>query len=135
MLGPFNFVDISEFVDISFLRSQFFVYDKKFVFSYLDAADYQHPESYDDRFDSFSQTALLIILDLVTGEVMDFAGFNGSGFDAAFFLDTVEGVNYFSGFNAATEQGGLLIQNGTDALTTVTVHNGNNDFQAIAKLW
>ncbi|MEM9327354.1 MAG: hypothetical protein AAGA85_16930 [Bacteroidota bacterium] len=129
------FVDLSDFVDITFLRSQFFVYDQKFVLSYLDAADYQHPESYDDRFASFGLTAELILVDLVSGEVTDFAGFNGSGFDAAIFLDTVDGVNYFSGFNAATEQGGLLIQNGTDALTTVTVHNGNNDFQAIAKLW
>ncbi|MEM8928825.1 MAG: hypothetical protein AAGC45_11520 [Bacteroidota bacterium] len=132
---PDFFVDLTDFVDITFLRSQFFVYDQKFVLSYLDAADYEHPESYADRFGSFGQTAELIIVDLVTGDVMDFAGFNGSGFDAAIFLDTVEGVNYFSGFNAATEQGGLLIQNGTDALTTVTVHNGNNDFQAIAKLW
>ncbi|MEM6735247.1 MAG: hypothetical protein AAGC64_05780 [Bacteroidota bacterium] len=132
---PNFFVDISNVIDITFYRSSFFVYDKKFVFSYLDAADYQHPESYDDRFASFGQTAQLVIVDLVTGEVMDFAGFDGSGFDAAIFLDNVEGVNYFSGFNAATQQGGLLIQNGTDALTTVTVHNGNNDFQAIAKLW
>lgn len=134
-IDPDFFVDITEFVDIAFLRSQFFVYDQKFVFSYLDEADYQHPESYADRFASFGRTADLIILDMVTGEVMDFAGFNGSGFDAAFFLDTVDGVNYFSGFNAATAQGGLLIQNGTDALTTVTTHDGNNDFQAIAKLW
>ncbi|MEM1260088.1 MAG: hypothetical protein AAGH81_16280 [Bacteroidota bacterium] len=132
---PDFFVDLTDFVDITFLRSQFFVFDQKFVLSYLDEADYEHPDSYDDRFGSFGLTAELIIVDLVTGEVMDFAGFNGSGFDAAIFLDTVDGVNYFSGFNAATEQGGLLIQNGTDALTTMTVHNGNNDFQAVARLW
>ncbi|MEM8506996.1 MAG: hypothetical protein AAF717_04165 [Bacteroidota bacterium] len=132
---PDFFVDLTDFVDITFLRSQFFVFDKKFVLSYLDAADYEHPPSFDDRFAAFGLTAELIVVDLVTGEVTDFEGFNGSGFDAAIFLDTVEGVNYFSGFNAATEQGGLLIQNGTEALTTVTVHNGNNDFQAIARLW
>ncbi len=132
---PNFFVDLTDFVDITFLRSQFFVFDQKFVFSYLDAADYQHPDSYGDRFASFGLTADIIIVDLVTGEVSDFAGFNGSGFDAAFFLDTVDGINYFSGFNAATEQGGLLIQNGTDALPTVTIHNGNNDFQAVSRLW
>ena len=132
---PDFFVDLTDFVDVTFLRSQFFVYDQKFVFSYLDAANYDHPPAYGDRFAAFGLTADIIIVDLISGDVMDFSGFNGSGFDAAFFLDTVEGVNYFSGFNAATSQGGLLVQNGTNAFTTVTVHNGNNDFQAVAKLW
>ncbi|MEO1097203.1 MAG: hypothetical protein AAFX57_05550, partial [Bacteroidota bacterium] len=132
---PDFFVDLTDLVDITFLRSQFFIYDQNFVLSYLDEADYQHPDAYSDRFASFGQTPELIIVDLVNGNVTDFAGFNGSGFEQGFFLGSVEGENYFSGFNSATEQGGLLIQDGINALTTVTVHNGNNDFQAIDKLW
>ena len=132
---PDFLVDLTDLVDITFLRSQFFIYDQNFVLSYLDEADYQHPDAYSDRFASFGQTPELIIVDLVNGNVTDFAGFNGSGFEQGFFLGSVEGENYFSGFNSATEQGGLLIQDGINALTTVTVHNGNNDFQAIDKLW
>ncbi|MEM1260541.1 MAG: hypothetical protein AAGH81_18600 [Bacteroidota bacterium] len=132
---PDFFVDLTDLVDITFLRSQFFVFDQKFVLSYLDEADYQHPPAFGDRFAAFAESPQLIIVDLVTGDVMDFNGFDGSGFQQGFFLDTVDGDNYFSAFNLDTGQGGLLIQDGINAFTTVTVHNGNNDFQAVARLW
>ncbi|MGD1895066.1 MAG: hypothetical protein ACFB15_31290 [Cyclobacteriaceae bacterium] len=134
---PNFFVDLRDFVDIAFLRSQFFVFDQKFVFSYINTADYQYPESYDDRFDVFSQPAKLLAVDLITGDVSDFTGFDidGNTVDLAIFLGTVEGVNYFSGYSAADGQGSLLIQNGLDPMTVVTIHNGDNLFQEVAKLW
>ena len=132
---PDFFLDLSDVIDITFIRSTFFVYDKKFVFGYLDAADYQHPDSYDDRFNSFGVAPQIVILDLETNEVSAFSGFEGTGFEQGFFLGDVDGTSYFSAFNNSTGQGGLLVQNGTDAFTTATIHNGGNTFQAVAKLW
>jgi len=129
----FNF-DLTEVIGISQYQTGVFVFDNQFVMTYIDTADYEHPSSWGNRWDVFSEgpssKTKQIVIDMDTKEVSPFTAF--SEYDGVFLENTIDDVSYF---NAGKSAGGqdLLRQNGVnDYIVTMTI---DGEFEAFDKLW
>ena len=130
----FNF-DLTEVLDVVYIRSSVLVFDNKLAVNYIDDADYDFPAAYQDRYDVFSAGDLeqSVLIDLDTKEVTPFTaleGWNGSS-----LLNTIDGVNYYAVFNTVDGIAGILRQDGATNLTQLSTHNGGSGFETLDKLW
>lgn len=135
---PDFYVDLSEALPVTFYASSTFLLDNKLVFTYVDATEYEHPDSYNERWSVYGVGDFkTVVLDLETKEVTPFTGFEVD-YDYTQFNNTIDGSNYlFAGYTDAssdTEFSFFLRQDGFDDFTVVSSHEGGT-MQHIGKLW
>ena len=131
-------VDLSNVLPVTFYASSTFIMDNKLVFTYVDATEYNHPDSYGQRWSVYGAGKFkTVVLDLETLKVTPFTGFQVD-YDYTQFNNTIDGVKYFfAGYNDSssdTEFSFFLRQDGFDDFKIVSSHKGGT-MQHIAKLW
>ncbi|WP_103864515.1 hypothetical protein [Aquimarina sp. I32.4] len=132
------YVDLSNVLPITFYASSTFMLDNKLVFTYVDAKEYNHPDSYDQRWSVYGGGDFkTVVLDLETLKVTPFTGLD-EDYDYTQFNNTIDGAKYFfAGYTDSaldTEFSFFLRQDGFDDFKVVSSHKGGT-MQHIAKLW
>ncbi|MGD1894889.1 MAG: hypothetical protein ACFB15_30370 [Cyclobacteriaceae bacterium] len=127
-------LNLEDHVSIDYFSDADFIFDNKLVFTYIENVDYS--TSFAERWNWFGtlppDAIKTVAIDINTGEVLPFNGFNE--FPFGWYLNSVDGVNYFDGTSSDGADNGILRQDGFDSFTTLTT-NDNGDFRWVGKLW
>ena len=136
---PNFYVDLSDIIPIAFYASSIFVLDNKLVLTYVDANDYNHPASFDQRWTVYATGKFkTVMIDLETKEVTPFQAF--SKYEFSGYANTIDGKNYFyAGFSdglitSTSSTSVYLRQDGINDYTVLTTHKGGS-MSHIGKLW